>query len=131
MAPPVSSTPLTATADADVECSIPPSIINPNIKQEKRDDRPKLNRYAARPQTVNPSIAFSITNILSNSFGHAKSPTNNNEIADKKVLSEKKNSVLFRPYDDNCGENGVSSPKLNSTASHQSYDEESNGKHAI
>ncbi|XP_031636940.1 segmentation polarity homeobox protein engrailed-like [Contarinia nasturtii] len=141
MAPPVTSTPLTpTTAEANnttaVECNTP-SLISLNIKQEKHDERAKCNEKLSPHQQQTPTtpIAFSITNILSNNFGHTKLPTtNNNEISrnnnNNKVISEKKNSVLFRPYDDDCQENGgATSPKrtkLDRQKQQQSDDEESN-----
>lgn len=79
-----------------VECSTSPSLISPNIKQENRDDREKMEKLSPTQQTSNVSIAFSITNILSNNFG------NNN-----KVISEKRNGFAFRPHDDD----GSPSPK--------------------
>lgn len=79
-----------AISTTNVECSRSPSLISPNIKQENRsDDRAKMEKT---------SIAFSITNILSNNFG------NNN-----KVISEK-NSSVCQPCD-NHNEYGESSPK--------------------
>lgn len=56
-----------------------------------------------------PHQSHSQLQTLSNDFGHnTKLPTNNNEINrnnNNKVISEKKTSVLFRPYDDDCNEN--------------------------
>lgn len=148
MAPPVTSTPLTTTTaetnnTTAVECNTSPSLISLNIKQEKHDERAKCEKLSPRQQTPTTPIAFSITNILSNSFGHTKLPTtNNNQISrnnnniinnnnKNKVISEKKNSVLFRPYDDDeCQENGAdTSPKrAKHDRQQQSDDEESNGK---
>lgn len=136
--PPVTSKPVTTTTPTEsnatnVECSPLPSLISPNIKQERRNDRTKHDKLTPRQQTPNMPIAFSITNILSNNFGHAKMPTNNNQVTrnNNKVNSEKKSGVLFRPYDDDCGENGTPSPAKQSKLDrrHQSDDdEESNGE---
>lgn len=152
MAPPVSSAPVTTTSDTCnatgiEQCSTTPLSNNPNIKQEKHDERLKLDgKLSSRQQTSNTSIAFSITNILSNTFGNAntttaaavttKFPTNNNNQINRnnnnKVISEKKNSVLFRPYDDDCGgENGGATSPKQAKLDHrrqQSDDEESNGE---
>lgn len=119
---------------SSVECSTSPSLMNSSIKQEKRDDRAKIEKLSPRQQTPTIPIAFSITNILSNNFGNAKMPSNNNQISlnNNKVLSEKKNSVLFRPYNDDCGENGAASPKKSKVDRRQrSDDEESNGESKI
>lgn len=139
MAPPVTSTPTTeqmCNASGIEQCSPSPSSINSNIKQEKYDDRLKMDKFAARQQTPNTPIAFSITNILSNTFGNvSKLPTNNNNQINRnnnKVNSEKKSSVLFRPYDDDCGgdNGGVATSPKHSKHDHrqQSDDEESNGE---
>lgn len=110
-----------------VECSTSPSLISPNIKQENRDnERAKFEKFAPTQQTAAAatSIAFSITNILSNNFGN-----NNNNNNQQKVISEKskKNGFVFRPYDNNndCGE---SSPKKLKLDQPRSDDEDSNGE---
>lgn len=72
-----------------VECSTSPSLISPNIKQET------IDKLSPIQQTANVSIAFSITNILSNNFG------NNN-----KVIGDKRNGFAFQTHDD-----GSPSPK--------------------
>lgn len=101
-----------------VECSTSPSLISPNIKQEMRDERAKFEKLSPRQQTsaTAASIAFSITNILSNNFGN------------NKVISEKKNGFVFRPYDNNndddCGESSPKKIKLDQ----RSDDEISNGE---
>lgn len=82
-----------------VECSTSPSLISPNIKQENRDERAKFEKLSTKQQMPTTSIAFSITNILSNNFGN------------NKVISEKKNGFVFRPYDNNNDDCGESSPK--------------------
>lgn len=119
MAPPVTSTPVT---------------IHSNIKQERRDDSAQIEKLSPKQQIekTNTPIPFSITNILSNSFGHTKLPINSssNNLNNNEVISEKKiNNVLFRPYDDDCSENGAVSPTNTKTdRRQQSDDEESNGK---
>lgn len=90
-----------------VECNTSPSMISPNIKQENRDDRSK---FSPIEQTSNASIAFSITNILSNNFGNAN-----------KVISDKKNDFAFRPYDE------TPSPKK-LKLDQRSDDDDSNGE---
>lgn len=136
MAPPVASSPATTTAESQVcsngapafECNT--SIMSTNIKQEKRDERLKMDKLSPRQQTSNTPIAFSITNILSNNFGNGKLPSTNDHIClNKKINSAKKSSVLFRPYDDDCGDNDKTmsdKPKLDRRQ--RSDDEESNGK---
>lgn len=148
MAPPVTTSPSTTEqmCSAIERCSTEPSSLllnNSNIKQEKHDDRSKMEKTAKQQTQNTSSIAFSITNILSNTFGNAiatklQTTNNNNQINrnnNNKVISEKKNSVLFRPYDDdNCGsENGsagLTSPKQpkRNDRRQQSDDEESNGE---
>lgn len=143
MAPPVASAPVITTGEQRCieQCSTSPSSIDSNIKQEKHDELLKCEKLSSRQQqTPNTPIAFSITNILSNTFGTAttKLPTNNNNQINRnnnnnKVISEKKNSVLFRPYDDDCGgeHGGASSPsptKHDRRQQQQSDDEESNGE---
>lgn len=118
MAPPVTSTPVQ---------------IHSNIKQERRDDSAQIEKLSPRQQIekTNTPIPFSITNILSNTFGHTKPHINNSSINlnNNEVLSEKKNNSLFRPYDDDCSENGAVSPKeTKMDRRQQSDDEESNGE---
>ncbi|XP_055309324.1 segmentation polarity homeobox protein engrailed [Sitodiplosis mosellana] len=97
-----------------VECSTSPSLISPNIKHENRDERAKFAKFAPTQQTPATSIAFSITNILSNNFGNPKS-----------VISEKKNGFVFRPYDNSNDDYGESSPKK-MKRDQRSDDEDSN-----
>lgn len=117
------------------ECSTSPTT----IKQEKRDAQIEKPTSPASQQTPNMPITFSITNILSNNFGNAKSPSNNSKKSptnhnnnNNKVICGKRNGNLFRPYDDDCnnvGDNDSSSPKKEElTRRQQSDDEESNGK---
>lgn len=135
MAPP----PVTTAAEpntANVECNALPALNSANIKQEKRDDRAKHEKLSTKQQTPSMPIAFSITNILSNNFGHTKLPTNNNQLTrnNNKVNSEKKCSVLFRPYDDDCGENGAPSPAKQSKIDRRQQsddDDESNGEYKL
>lgn len=115
----------------NVQCSISPTLVSPSIKQEKRDEHAKNEKLSQSQQTSNTPITFSITNILSKSFGHTKLTTNNNQIIlnNNEVISEKKNSVLFRPYDNDCGDNSTTSPsQLKINRQQQSDDEDSNGK---
>lgn len=137
VAPPVATTPVLATPEPNVpngghtvECSTSPSLISSNIKQEKRDDRANIEKSSTNPQTANTPIAFSITNILSNSFGNTKLPTNNNQNSfnNNKIIREKKSSVLFRPYDDDSGDNETSPKKPKLDRRQRSDDEESNGE---
>lgn len=88
------------------QCNTSPSLMSPNIKQEKMD------KLSPMQQTANVSIAFSITNILSNNFG------NNNS----KVISEKRNGSAFRSHDD-----GSPSPKKRKF-DRQFEDDDSNGE---
>lgn len=116
---------------ANVQCSISPSLVSSSIKQEKRDEHAKNEKLSQSQPTSNTPITFSITNILSKSFGHTKLSTNNNQIIlnNNEVISEKKNSVLFRPYDNDCGDNSTTSPSQpKMDRQQQSEDEESNGK---
>lgn len=134
MAPPVSSIQVATTTTTEsspnsatvVECNTSSSLTISKIKHEKRIDRAKIEKMSLRQHTPNTPIAFSISNILSNDFGNTKLHTNNNQINrnNNKVISDKKNSVLFRPYDDDCGENGQTSLDHRN----QSDDEESNGE---
>lgn len=138
MAPPVATTPDSTTPEPNVpngghtvECSTSPSLISSKIKQEKRDDRAKIEKSSTNPpQTANTPIAFSITNILSNSFGNTKLPTNDKQTTfnNNKMIREKKNSVLFRPYDDDSGDNETSPKKPKLDRRQRSDDEESNGE---
>ncbi|XP_031636951.1 segmentation polarity homeobox protein engrailed-like [Contarinia nasturtii] len=90
-----------AISTTTVECSTSPSMISPNIKRENhRDDRAKVEK----------PIAFSISNILSNNFGN------------NKVLSEKNNGLVFRPYDNDCEQSSPKKIKLDQ----RSDDEDSN-----
>lgn len=135
MAPPV-TTPVTIITDnisaTTVQCTTSPSSIRSDIKQESRDDSTKSENLLPGQQTPNTPITFSITNILSNNFGHTKLSTNTSPINlnNNEVLSDKKNSGLFRPYDDDCSENSVVSPKnARMDRRQQSDDEDSNGEH--
>lgn len=100
-----------------VECSTSPSLISPNIKNEnhRTDDRAKFEKLSPKQQTPATAIAFSITNILSNTFGN------------NKVISEKKNGFVFRPYDNNNDVCGETSPKK-FEIDQRSDDESSNGE---
>lgn len=107
------------------------------IKQENRDECMQIDSKAAAIQqkSITP-ITFSITNILSSSFGHAKTPSaqvcaNDNH---NKMVGEKRGSILFRPYDnrtddeDEDDETDSTSPKpVKIPRRQQSDDEESNG----
>lgn len=104
-----------------VECSTSPSLISPNIKHENYrggDDRAKFEKLSPKQQTPAAAIAFSITNILSNTFGN------------NKVISEKKNGFVFRPYDNNNDDCGETSPKK-FKIDQRSDDEDSNGEFEI
>lgn len=110
------------------------------IKQENRDERVQIESKAAAIQqkSITP-ITFSITNILSNSFGNVKSPTtevctNDNK---SKLIGEKRGSVLFRPYDNHNDEEDEDDENVSTTPKpakiprrQQSDDEESNGNYS-
>lgn len=136
VAPPVTSTSVTVFTDnisaTTVQCTATsPSLIRSDFKQESRDDSAKTEKLSPRQQTPNTPITFSITNILSNNFGHTKLSTNTSPISpnNNEVLSEKKNSGLFRPYDDDFSENAEISPKqVRMDRRQQSDDEDSNGE---
>lgn len=123
------STPITTS---DVECSTSPSLQQQSqngisIKQEK----------STSPQQHTAPISFSITNILSDSFGHTKLQTANqvNNNNSKNVISEKKSGVLFRPYDDDEDdrESGVTLAKKSKLSSslenHHQSDFEDDDEH--
>lgn len=98
-----------AISTTTVECSRSPTLISPNIKQEKNDQE-RTKDQTQKQQTSNTPITFSINNILKNDFGHSKKQqTNPKDFEQVKSVGEK--WFPLRSNDDFGGENGASSPK--------------------
>lgn len=100
-------------------------------KQEKCDERAQVESETGdAQQKSNTPITFSITNILSNSFGNAKAPTTQG-CESNESGGVKRDRILFRLYDnhnDEDDEDEETSPKpAKIPRRQQSDDEDSNG----
>lgn len=115
-----------AISTTTVECNRSPNMISPNIKHEKNEQE-KTHNLLLKQQTPNSPITFSISNILSNDFGHSKKlqfETNGGE----QVISATKRCFSFRSDDADSDGNDVSVPKKLRLDINSFYNDQINGK---